>query len=520
MLLLHLLFISKASKVSPETITEEKQQGFKHIVTTTPDTGGNGFISAPFLIRSTWLLMAYFGVRMIFLALNVASFVPPDEVTHAGLCKIFSQVVLLPENSSATYEFGLVTNTAWLYYWIMGKLLYLNVFGISDLIYLRLFNIPLAFGTIFFVRRTLLLLTHDRLADLLLLVAMTNTAMFTFLSASVSYDNLVNLLAAMAIYYLLAFFTNRSGTMLAAAILCQLAGSLTKVTFLPLVLALNLLLFMHEFRRVAIFPATLKTYFLTSGFKERLLALMIVIALAFNLHLYAGNYLHFETLTPSMSDVFPANIATQYRIVARETVFREYSEGRISYMDALVMTGEIKHPGDKADTFYLLMNYENLKRNPRLWMGPLSYAKVWFEQMMSTTFGIKGHLPMYKNARDLIPIYLMVSLSLFGFFLRWRPRDSGWLPPCLGAIALFYAGFLMYKINYSAYLYYGTPGITLQGRYLFPVIGPVYILACYYLLNLFRADYIRYSLVLATALVFISYDFPWFLMHATPEWYR
>ena len=99
------------------------------------------------------------------------------------------------------------------------------------------------------------------------------------------------------------------------------------------------------------------------------------------------------------------------------------------------------------------------------------------------------------------------------------PGTEGWLPPSLAAIACFYAGFLMYKVNYNAYLYYGTPGITLQGRYLFPVIGPVYVLLCHYLLRLFRAENARLAVALATALLFVAYDFPWFLAHATPEWY-
>jgi hypothetical protein len=247
--------------------------------------------------------------------------------------------------------------------------------------------------------------------------------------------------------------------------------------------------------------------------------LMIVIALGLNLHLYAGNYLYFGTMTPSMSDVFPAKIATQFGIVARETIFKEYSEGRISFMDALVMAGEIKHSGNKADTFYLLMNYEKLKSNPQLWMGPLPYAKVWLESMVATVFGIKGHLPMFKDFRYLIPIYLVMALSLLGFIVRWRLRHSGWLPLYLAVIVCFYSGFLLYKVNYNAYLYYGTPGITLQGRYIFPVIGSVYALLCTYLLRLFRTDYIRFALALVTSLLFISYDFPWFLMHATAEWY-
>ena len=213
-----------------------------------------GLVSAAFLKWSTAILLAYFGIRLVYFALNISAFVPPDEVTHAGICTVFSKVFLLPDNAPETYEFGLVTNIPWLYYWTMGKLLHLNFVGLPDLVFLRLLNIPLAFGTVYFARRSLLLLTDDRLTQLLLVVAMTNTAMFSLMSASVSYDNLTNLFAAMAVCYLLAFFKKRSGSLLAAAFLVQLAGCLTKITFLPLVLVLNLLLVIHEARKLYSLP--------------------------------------------------------------------------------------------------------------------------------------------------------------------------------------------------------------------------------------------------------------------------
>jgi hypothetical protein len=52
------------------------------------------------------------------------------------------------------------------------------------------------------------------------------------------------------------------------------------------------------------------------------------------------------------------------------------------------------------------------------------------------------------------------------------------------------------------------------------VLGAVYVLACHYLVRLFRSDKSRLALALATALLFITYDFPWFLAHATPNWYE
>jgi hypothetical protein len=502
-------------RMPPATPTETTEKPASSASCACPN---NDFLSSTHLKWVIRTLLAYFLLRLLYLAVNVSSFVPPDEVTHAGLCRIFSTALLSPENSPQTYEFGLVTNIPWLYYWTMGKLLHLNVFGLPDLVFLRLLNIPLAFGTVWYSLRLLRLLTSNRLIQLLLVIVITNISMFSLLSASVSSDNLTNLCASMAIFYLFAFFKERSGGLLLASILCQLAGTLTKVTFLPLALVLGLLLFVHEFSDLRGIPAATTTYFRKASRRAWLSALAILVALGLNIQLYAGNYLNYGTLNPGLAQVCPKD-AMQYRIAARETIFKEYSEGRISYMDALVMAGRIKHPGDKSDTFYLLMNYENLKRSPQLWMGPLEYTGVWLENMAGSIFGIKGHLPMFKDFRYVMPIYLGIALALLGFLTRWRPRESGWLPLYLAVIVCYYAGYLLYKVNYNAYLYYGTPGITLQGRYLFPVIAPICVLSCHYLLHLFRPNYIRVPLALTLSLMFIAYDFPWFLMHATPEWY-
>jgi hypothetical protein len=501
-------------------LPQEQNQQLSEAPAMAPTDGNNcGIVSDAFLKWATLALFAYFGMRLLFFATSISSFVPPDEVTHMGVSRIFSSVFLLPDNTPESYEFGLVTTIPWLYYWIMGKLLHLNIFGLSDLVFLRLLNIPLAFGTVWYALRLHRLLTADRLSRLLLLVAMTNTAMFSLLSASVSYDNLTNLLAAMSIYYLFAFFKARSGNLLAASILCQLAGSLTKITILPLVLVLNILLLVHEFRNLRSLPSALKCYFQTSGLRNLVLALLVLVALGLNLQLYAGDYLRYGTLTPPMSVVLSPEAAMNYRLDERGMIFNRYKEGKISYMDALILTGEIKHPGDKADTFYLLMNYEKMKRNPQLWMSPFEYAKFWYETMLATVFGIKGHLGMFKSPPWMVPIHVLMALAALGFIVRWRPRDAGWRAPSLAAIAAFYAGFLMYEINYDSYLNYGEPSLTVYGRYLFPILVPVYVLLCHYLLQIFRTGYVRGTLALATSLLFISYDFPWFLMHATPEWY-
>jgi hypothetical protein len=397
---------------------------------------GKGFPQSFSLKWPVTVLMVYFGLRLLFFAVTISPYVPPDEVTHFEISRIYSKVSLLPENSPETYEYGLVTNIPYLYYWITGRLLTLNIFGVPDLLFLRLLNIPFAFATVFFVWRMLRLLTDDRPTRILLIVAMTNTLMFSFLSASVNCDNLTNLFAAMAVYYLLAFFRNRSGDLLAASFICQLAGSLTKVTFLPLVLVLNVLLLIHEFRNLRVLPHALTAYFRASPGGAGLV-LGILVGLALSFQLYGGNYLHYKKINPDISQVLSPDKAMQNRIAVRNMIFNLFKEGKISIEEALAMASQISHPGDRAGAIAVIMNYAALKNSGRELAGPGAYMVPWVHQMMVTVFGILGHLQMLNEGPTLWPFAALFLLAGLSFLIRWRPRDAGWLPLYLMVIAVF-----------------------------------------------------------------------------------
>jgi hypothetical protein len=465
------------------------------------------------------ILFIYFGLRLIFFALVVSPSIPPDEVTHLAITKIYSQVNFLPENSPDTYKYGLVTNIPYLYYWIMGKLLAVNILGIPALIFLRLLNIPFAFATVYFTFCMLRLLTNDRLTQILLVVTMTNTIMFSFLSASVSYDNLTNLLAVMAVYYLLAFFKDRSVNLLLVSILCQLAGCLTKITFLPLVLIMNILLFIHEVRNIRAMPSVLKDYIYASGKRGLILIFAILAFVVLNIQLYGGNVLHYKKLNPKIYKVLAPEIAMQNRISARDMIYLAFKEERISLNKALEMASQISHNGDRRDTINLIKTHTaNEERGVPL-LGPLEYITPWSLRMMATIFGIFGHLTMFNKWPAILPFVALIILTGLGIIIRWRPRETKLLPAYLAVIAAFYGIFLMYAVNYRSYLYYENFALALQGRYIFPVIGPIYILSCYYIMQLFRGKYARWGIFVMAVIIFIAYDLPYFLIRATPEWF-
>lgn len=467
----------------------------------------------------TIALLVYFGLRLLFFAINISPQVPPDEVTHFGKCEIFSKVFLLPGNTPESYQYGLVTNSPWVYYWLMGKLLALNFLGIPDLVFLRLLNIPFAFGTIYFVRRMLRLLTDDRLTEILLVVLMTNTMMFSFLSASVSYDNLTNLLAAMALYYLFAFFKERSATMLATSILCQLAGCLTKITFLPLVLIMGIVLAIHELRNFHLLPSALKAWVHSSGKRGLGLTLAVVLGLVLNIQLYGGNYIRYRVVEPEAYDVLPLENAMQYRLAARNYIFNLFKEGRITAGQANEMAAKINHPGDRSDTINLVKHYAQMQQDGAKPVGFLFYTALWARNMLESTFGIKAHLGVANSGLSFIPLALLILLAGFAFLVRWRPWENSWLPSLLAAVALSYGFFILYKVNYPAYLEYNDFVMTVAGRYLFPVLGPIYVLFSYYLLRLFRGRNARFVISVVAVITFIACDFPFFLSNVTPDWF-
>jgi hypothetical protein len=483
------------------------------------ETPEKEFISARYLQWIITILLVYFGLRLLFFSITISEYVPPDEVTHVGLSRIYSKVFFLPKNSPETYEYGLVTNIPYLYYWIMGKFLPLNFFGISDLLFLRFLNIPFAFATVYFAWRLLRLLTDDRLTQMLLMVAMTNTLMFSFLSGFVSYDNLTNLLAAMAVFYLLAFFKTRSGDMLAVSFLCQMAGSLTKLSFLPLALVLNLLLVMHEFKSLRVLPAVLLAWLKSSGWRRMGLVLGISLGLALNMNLYCINYIHYGSLIPAATSVLSLDDAMQNRMTAQNIILTLLKGGRISREKALELTSLIKHPGDRADAIALIQNYAYQQKYGFSKIGPLAYIPIWGEIMLEGIFGISAHLSMPNRGLTILPFVGLLVLTGLSILLRWRPRNEVPFPSYLMMIASFYGLFLMYYVNYATYLDFGSLDLALQGRYIFPVLVPIYVVSSYYLLCLVRSGYLRLGLSVVASFFFIAFDFPYYLFHVTSNWF-
>jgi len=464
------------------------------------------------------LSFLYFAARLVYFAVHVAHGIPPDEDFHYGLCRVYTGALLLPGSGDADPAFGPATHIPYLYYFLMGKMLSLNVFPLSDLVFLRLVNGLLALLTVYTGYRWIRLMTPNPLVHLFFVVLLTNTPMFSFLAAAVSYDNLTNLLAVSTLFFFHAYLKKKDSEALLCFFISLMAGTLTKKTFFPLVPVFVLLLLFHERKNLralarAIVPGTGTFSKRRFGFTA-LAALLLVL----NGTLYMGNYARYGTLFPGASQILGKEEAMKFRIHARDSVTSRYRAGKISFEDALEQARAIPHPGDRMDALYLLERARRYKEQPYPLMNRLEYVGTWLTIVLNRTVGIFAHQSLRKYGH---PFTVYIGIYLFALILlipTWRPSDGEGMTTDALVLFFFYAVVLMQFVNYPIYLQSLTVGKTVHGRYLFPVIVPFYGIMSFYMLKPFGRK-IQLGLVAVVSLYFIWGDFPYFLMNAGPQWF-
>lgn len=469
-----------------------------------------------------WLFVAillYFAGKAIFLALRIGENIFPDEESWFGLSQLFATTFLLPVDSPLSYKFGLIAHSPNLYFWLMGRALSLNCFPISDLVFLRLVNVCFGVVTVGFGWRLARLLLRGLACRLLFFLLLTNTMMFTFLNAAVSYDNLTNLCAVLALYYLLVFFRARTAVALLRAAVFLFLGSLVKLAFLPYALALLLVTVVHERNSGSVFFLGLRNFFQNLRGTTALLALLVFLLAGANLSLYGGNYLRYRQLVPTMEKVLPLEACLKNRIVTRNYVVANFKNGKFSLLDAQRLALRIRNPGDRQDALFMLQQAGLEKAGqtpPRL--GVFAYSRQWVATMLARTYGVAGHLVMVREGWSLAPYYVIFALAGLLAVVKFRPSALGGVAPYLLGVVGFYAGILFGLVGYQNYTSIGLVGVALTGRYLFPVLVPFYLLLSYYLLDRMPRWW-QWGMGGLVAVFFVLAEFPWFLQHVTPEWY-
>lgn len=460
------------------------------------------------------LLLLWFALRVGWLAFQLHPYVPPDEVTHFGRVMAYTTTWGVPANGPGHYELGLLDHRPWLYYWVMARSLSLDFPGLHELVFARLVNGLLGLATVWIGILWVRDWCRSPWARLLFAVVVSNTLMFTGLSASVSYDNGANLLAAGSVLAFTRFRHTHNpgwGLALAAAVL---AGCLAKRTFLPLAFLLFVLLLFRERHELSRWPARLGAWARESGWRAFVGAAAVIVLAVLVAALYGGNLLRYGALRPGYDRVVGLENAMQNRVFARGHIVDAFREGKIDLAEAQQQASRIRHAGDRGDTLFLLRSVQLPESSL---MGRVPYVSAWAYRMLKSAVSYLGHRRALKSEDAMIG-YALAFLAAAGIGLRrWRPGDAGGVPADCAFLALGYATVLMWLVNYPNYQSYHYIELALQGRYLFPVLLPVYGLLAWGLCEC-TPPKLQPWICAGVSAFWLYGDLPWLLQHIDEHW--
>jgi 4-amino-4-deoxy-L-arabinose transferase-like glycosyltransferase len=463
------------------------------------------------------VFLLYFAVKAFYFAFSIGENIFPDEVSWFGITEVFSRSLLPPPDSPETYQFCLASRVPILAFYLMSKILLLNILPVSNLVFLRAFNVIISIVTIWFAWKLIRLLVSETVVRLLFIVMITNTLMFTFISGAVSHDNLTNLFAILSLYNLILFFKFRRSSNFLLFILFISMGMLTKISFLPYPFILLAVLLFHERKKLRLLPSVVVSLLQPFRWKHFLLLFLCLFFLATNINLYIGNLVKYGQFYPDMDKVVGFENAMQNRLFGRDHILRLFREGKISYSEAQKMAvTHIKHIGDRYSTLGYLESTARTWNMPR--MDPLRYGFVWSNVMFERSFGILAHRSMVKTGIDLLPYLLFLLIGGFLLVRRIKTSDLQGTSIYLLFITGVYTLVLMFYVNYKLYLHYGSLAFDIQGRYIFLVLVPIYILVAYYLVG-FGSKWWKWGIFLIVTVIFVYGEFPWFLQKVTQDWF-
>lgn len=439
------------------------------------------------------ILLLIFLTFSLFIALNLRPGILPDEPAHFAFSMHFSTTLGIPSDTYESYSWGwYIRQNPFLYYWLMGR--FINIIALLNptasnwqiLVTLRVLNTIFALGTVIICFLLSKEVIKHKWWQLLPVFVLTNILMFVFLSAAVNYDNLANLFSIISIYFLVRvinhkrFVTNSILWMLFISL-----GTLVKYPILPLALSMTIVWLVFVIKNsINLSQRKLITH-------DIWLLIILVILMLGNFAIYGVNLLVYRTITPPCREIL-----TDAQCEISPYIIR-YQETAIQPKLTL---SEARANGYPSPIGYALVDW------------------VWF--MLIRTVGVTGHQSYLPFHTITYFQYLFYWIIFMGFINLVYHRKVEFTKSSLVFIASFYS-LVLIIMNYNAELTYGFQQISLQGRYIFPVIGALLILFTSVIKNiplklirwptlLFSLGLFFYGSTLTIILGYNSYFIDWF----------
>lgn len=440
------------------------------------------------------ILLLVFFAYSLFIALNLQEGILPDEPPHFIFSQHYSSTLGIPSDVYETYSWGwYIQQNPFLYYWVMARVINLIYFvspSTTDwqlLIILRVVNILFALGTIIFCFLLSKEVIKHKWWQLFPIFILTNLLMFVFLAAGVNYDNLANLLSMMALFFLVRVLIQKQFIINSLLWMIFISlGTLVKYPIVPLALAMAIVWLVY------IILNRKKLSNIQFEIPEILLSIILSILLVVNFLIYGVNLISYQALTPPCREILTE---AQCEISPWEIRFQETA---VTPRMTISQAREQGHP------------------------SPLGYAFVdWVWYMLFRSVGVTGHesyLPFQVIIYYQLLFYWIILMGLVNLFYH-RKIDG------TKAGLLFISGFyavVLIIMNYNSELTYGFQQISLQGRYIFPVLGALLVLFASVLKH-FPLKILRWLTLLYIIILFI-YGGPFIILYGSntyfPGWFR
>jgi len=426
-----------------------------------------------------------FSLQALFFALNIKEYLSPDERYHVILSQEYSHTLSKPLNSENTYTIGQIEDTPFLYHWISGRVLNVKDFlfkEVEDLFVLRFFSVVVSLVNLFVAYKIIKLFTKDKLVQTLFIIMLCNTLMFAFISASANYDPLTILFALQSIYWSMELLKKRSIKNLLLLLIFLLLGMLTKISFPPFALIVLLFFFFNEIGHVKEYLVEIKELWKRKEKRPLFLFLslpfFLLVVLASSL--YATNFIKYKSMTPECTQVMDFEDCMKSA---------EYS-------------------------FHYNMAEEGLSTEERLSL--YWYIPHWIYNMVETNYGILAHSKLNLSYTRFLLYFVVMVASVVLFVRKLKLKNKTHIFLCF--LAISYSLVLLFLLNYPTYLSSGIIHSGVQGRYVFPVIVPIYAFASWSLLSI-KNRYVRLIIFLLVSVIFVLGNIPFFLRNVTEEWF-
>ncbi len=463
----------KASSISREKLISHMQTDTNKSMQTPSITDGVHKLSKIEMILFIVLIFV-FALYSVFIAINLEVQIIPDEPAHFLFSKYYATTLGIPPDIPETYSLGwYISHNPFLYFWINARVINLvrminpSVNDTSLLHILRLLSSLYTIGTLVFLLKLSCLIIPKKGWRILPVFLLSNTLMFVFLSGGVNYDNMAIFFSMASVYYLTLVFTGRDyqkNTLRSVIYICL--GCLVKFTILPLALPMFLAWFLFTVhKRKDIFPLQFRET------QTILMTVVLFILLLGNLLIYGHNIIVFGSITARCSDILTETQCALDPYYLRAKQFGP--EGPMGLIQAV----EKGYP------------------------HPVTYLfDFWIKDMFSKIYGILGH-KVYFPAH-IIPFYQLFYLMIMCLsFLSWK--DVSFSRGSLIFIVLFYLT-VVFITNYKSELAHTFQHVAgIQGRYLFPIIGPLYVLVGYTLSRL-PNKVLRFTVLAITLILFFA----------------